>query len=56
MEVFYPADEVEVVRQMLAFFCWAWGACFGWRFADWQLRVWKDFFHFLRQLLRRPRR
>lgn len=56
MDVFYPADEIEVVRQMLAFFCWAWAVRYGCYFADWHLRVWKEFFQFLRQLLHRSRK
>lgn len=30
MDVFYPADQIEVFRQMCAFACWAFGARYGW--------------------------
>lgn len=53
MDVFYPADEIEVIRQMLAFLCWSWAACLGWHFANWQLRSFRDFFYFLRSLFHR---
>jgi len=53
VDIFYPVDEIEVTRQMFAFFSWAWAACYGWRFANWQLKVFKDFFQFLYGYLRR---
>lgn len=56
MEIFYPANELDVIRQMLAFFCWAWAAYFGWRFAMWQFQVWKEFLSFFCNLLHRLRR
>ncbi len=56
MDIFYPADDFECFVQLASFFGWACAARLGWRFADWQLNVWKDFFCFLRQLFRHPRR
>lgn len=37
MDIFYPDNVVEVIRQMLAFFCWFFAARLGWRYADWLL-------------------
>ena len=56
MDIFYPADDLECFIQLASFFAWAMAARLGWHFADWQLRAWKEFFQFLRQLLHRPRK
>lgn len=56
MDIFYPADDFECFIQLASFFAWAMAARFGWHFADWQLRTWKEFFQFLRQFFhRKPR-
>lgn len=56
MDIFYPADDLECFIQLASFFAWAMAARFGWHFADWQLRAWKEFFQFLRQFFhRKPR-
>jgi len=56
MDIFYPADDFECFVQLVSFFGWACAARLGWHFADWNLKVWKDFSRFLRQLCRRLRR
>ena len=38
MDIFYPSDDFEVLRQLSAFFCWAFAARLGWRYADWLVR------------------
>lgn len=38
MEIFHPSDDFEVFRQLTSFFCWAFAARLGWRYADWMLR------------------
>ncbi len=37
MDVFYPENVVTVLRRMMAFFCWSFGARLGWRYADFLL-------------------
>lgn len=37
MDILHPDNVVEVIRQMLAFFCWFFAARLGWRYADWLL-------------------
>lgn len=37
MEIFYPSDDFEVLRQLTSFLCWAFAARLGWRWADFLL-------------------
>lgn len=51
MEIFHPADMLEVAIQMAAFFCWAFAARMGWRYADWMLQKFGE----LRRVLSRKK-
>lgn len=56
MWVFHADNFYEVVEQLSAVACWAMAARYGWWFAGFSVRSFRDFFQFLRQLLRRPRK
>lgn len=56
MWVFHAADFYDVVEQLSAVACWAMAARYGWWFAGFSVRSFREFFQFLRQLLhRKPR-
>lgn len=38
MEIFYPSDMLDVINVMFGFYCFAFAARLGWRYADWMLR------------------
>ena len=51
MDIFHPSNDFEVLNQLFAFYCWAFAARLGWRYADWLIRKLGE----LRRVLRRKK-